>query len=99
MGELKHTTVLGEAGEIGFLGPGYEQGAGPALGPLGMGWRTGTGPTGEAGKTCVVARTEGTRWVQNRGSEARLGTDKQGGRARAISRGLASNWGDRALYR
>lgn len=47
------------------------------------------GLTGEAGKAWAGARTEGTRWAQNRGWKDRLGTDRLGGRARAISRGLA----------
>lgn len=59
------------------------------------------GLTGEAGKAWAGARTEGTRWAQNRGWKDRLGTDRLGGRARAISRGLAraGGGGGRALYR
>lgn len=51
------------------------------------------GLTGEAGKAWAGVRTEGTRWAQNRGWKDRLGTDRLGGRTRAISRGLARDPG------
>lgn len=71
-----------------FLGPGCEQGERPTLGPLG--WAGGLGRTDrKAGKAWAGARTEGMRGAQNWNRKDRLGTNRLGGRARAISWGLA----------